>query len=431
MNGTGSPIRAQGQAPKARSRQRFEQKLERIINVATDLINEHGIKGMTLLDVAEAVELNTTSVTYYFRRKEQLAAAVFEQTLERLEAMVADAADRTDPPARVARLLELNICLRAEVIQRRAQPLAKLSDVRTLEASIRLPLVEHYQKIFRSVRAFFGPPQSELHKALLTARTHMLLEVIFWLPAWVDEYALVDFPRLERCAFELLSGGIAQPGAPWRPQIFRNFDDDQGPAAEAGQANFLRAATRLINEIGYRGASVERIAAELNVTKGSFYHHLDAKDDLVVECFRKSFRRVSRVQSLADAAGGDQWLRISSAMATLLDAQFDAQWPLLRTTALQALPPALRSGMVKRSNRMALRFAGTLVDGVSEGSLRPVDPMIASQMIMATLNSACDLRNWASRLPRAHAIALYASTLVDGLFNDRVLKDIAALPIEG
>ncbi|MDN8891457.1 helix-turn-helix domain-containing protein, partial [Staphylococcus aureus] len=59
--------------------------------------------------------------------------------------------------------------------------------------------------------------------------------------------------------------------------------------AGAAQQRFLQAATRLINERGYRGASVERIASELNVTKGSFYHHLEAKDDLVLACFRRSF----------------------------------------------------------------------------------------------------------------------------------------------
>jgi hypothetical protein len=46
-------------------------------------------------------------------------------------------------------------------------------------------------------------------------------------------------------------------------------DEDDGTATRAA---YLRAATRLVNEYGYRGASVDRIAAELRLTKGSFYH---------------------------------------------------------------------------------------------------------------------------------------------------------------
>ena len=58
---------------------------------------------------------------------------------------------------------------------------------------------------------------------------------------------------------------------------------------DAAKESFLMAASRQINEHGYRGASVDRISAALNVTKGAFYHHNEAKDDLVAACFRRSF----------------------------------------------------------------------------------------------------------------------------------------------
>ncbi len=182
---------------------------------------------------------------------------------------------------------------------------------------------------------------------------------------------------------------------------------------------------RLANESGYHGTSVDRIAEKLNVTKGSFYRHIDAKDDLVLECFRRSFKRISAVKTITQNNGGDSWQQISSTLASLLNVQFDTRWPLLRTTALQALPMPLREQAIKRSNRLALRFAGTLSDGISEGSLRAIDPLIASQVIMPMVNSACDLRIWASKLVREEAIALYASTLKDGLFNDQVLDRIS------
>ena len=78
----------------------------------------------------------------------------------------------------------------------------------------------------------------------------------------------------------------------------------------------MLAATRLINELGYRGASVQRIASELNVTKGSFYHHLDAKDDLVIECYKRSFDTIIETQQAGEAAGGDWWHKLSSVIAT-------------------------------------------------------------------------------------------------------------------
>ena len=42
---------------------------------------------------------------------------------------------------------------------------------------------------------------------------------------------------------------------------------------------------------------------------------------------------------------------------------------------------------------------------------------------MATLNAANELLHWASTWPREQAVALYASTLAYGLFDDRALAE--------
>ncbi len=400
---------------------RFERKRELILDAATALINERGVKGMTFVEVAQRVSLNTASVTYYFRLKEQLAAAVFEMTLSRLQAMAREAGEQPDPRSRVARFLTLNFELQARIRRGEERPIAVLSDMRALDEPARGPLTRHYSAIFRSMRDFFGPSDTAIHKALQTARTQALLENVFWLPAWLSRYSLGDYDRVRRRLFEVFDRGLAADGAIWEPPPLDLGPGD--PALDAGRANFLRAATRLISERGYRGASVERIALELKVTKGSFYHHMEAKDDLVLECFARSYERVSQAQRAGDAAGGTQWRRLSAAIAALLDIQFSGDWPLLRTTALQTLPIEVRSEVVERSNRMALRFAGALADGITEGSIRAVDPMIASQAIMATLNAANELHNWASPWSGDQAVALYASTLAFGLFDDRALGD--------
>jgi AcrR family transcriptional regulator len=164
---------------------------------------------------------------------------------------------------------------------------------------------------------------------------------------------------------------------------------------------------------------VQKIASELNVTKGSFYHHLDAKDDLVIECYKRSFDTIIEAQQAGDAAGGDWWHKLSSVIATLLDVQFSQRGPLLRTTALTGLPRPVRTAMIERSDRIARRYAGMLSDGAAEGSIRPLDPMIVAQSLMALQNAAFDMRKWASGMTRERAVAMYASTLCFGMFDDR------------
>lgn len=397
---------------------RFQEKRERILDAATALINRYGVKGMTFVDVAREVDLNTTSVTYYFRKKELLAAEVLSRSLDRLGAIVSLAGAEPSPRARVKQFLRAHIDLHARIRTGEDRPIAILSDIRAMDEPFRTDLNQRYLSIFRELREFFDPARSADERALRTARAHVLIENVFWLQAWLRRYSIGDFERIGARLFEVFDQGVAVPGAAPGLRLLAMQDEEAHPDAEGMPGNFMRAATRLINELGYRGASVERIASEIKVTKGSFYHHLDAKDDLVIAAFRLSYGRVSRVQRAAIEAGGDYASVLMSAIATLLDVQFFSAFPLLRTTALQVLPTDVRDGVLERSNRMARRFAGIMIDGISEGSIRPIDPLIASQAIMASLNGAYELRKWASAQARERAITLYASTLTQGFFAE-------------
>ena len=393
---------------------RFEQKRALVLDAASALINDKGAAGMTLAAVADAVGLNTASVTYYFKRRDDLAVACYHRALERIETMVELASVESTPRARVRHYLALNIDLIRRVRSGEDRPITVLSDIRMMDDPIRVGLSDRYRAIMRRVRAFFGPDHDESIKAVNVARTHVLLENAYWLPVWLGQYSSHDFPRLLDRMMAVFDGGLVPAGAP--APIASPLDITSGDNAAPGQRSFLLAATRLINERGYRGASVERIASELGVTKGSFYHHLEAKDDLVLACFQRSFDTVTRAQRLADDAGGTHLRRLSTAIATLLNIQFSDAGPLLRTSALQALPAEFRVGVINSSDRMARRFAGTISDGIADGSIRAVDPQVAAQMLMPMINSAYELRHWSEQQQSGDALNHYASTLLTGLF---------------
>ncbi len=396
---------------------RFQAKRDAILAAAAEAINDQSAKGMTFADVAARVGLNTTSVTYYFRRKEDLASACFEHTIDQLSAMLEKAMEEATPEDRVARYLAINFQRMARIARGEDTAFAILSDLRAMDEPIKGKLLTGWQRVFRSTRALWGEPADRAAKDLNGARAHVLLENTFWLSIWLTRYDVDEYDRVEARLMDVFRHGLASGRAGWTPRLLEVDDSEQEP----GRAAFLTAATRLINELGYRGASVQRIASELNVTKGSFYHHLDAKDELVTECYRRSFDRIAAAQASAHAAGGTYWQMLENVMATLLDIQFSERGPLLRTTALSGLPPRDRQTMIDRSNRLARRFAGMISDGIAEGSIRAADPLVASQALMAIQNAAFDMRKWASTMPRERAVAMYASTLMFGLFDDRVI----------
>lgn len=396
---------------------RYQAKYERILDAAAALINEHGARGMTFADVAREVGLNTTSVTYYFKRKEFLAAACYNRSIERLEGFIAAAERHETPHERVKAFVDANFDDLLKVRRGEAQPYAILSELRALDEEAQRETQERYRTMLVRLRGLFGPPANARDKAMLTARTNVLLENMFWLPIWMDRYDIPDFDRVKARMFDILANGIAGAGQEWEPHRISldTVIPEAGP--KNSLENFLRAATVLINERGYRGASVERIASELHVTKGSFYHHLDAKDDLVLACFRRSFDIIARSQHAADESKGSCWQHLASSIATPLEVQFSASSPLIHATARQSLPMQLRSLVFDESTRLARRYAGMMMDGIAEGTVRPVDCLIAAQTIMSTLNSAYDVRSWASRHPLETAVSMYAATIAFGLFH--------------
>lgn len=390
---------------------RYEKQRARIVDAAVSLVNDKGVDGMTLQEVAQALDLTTTSVTYYYRYKEQLAAAVFDDTMQRLADMVAEAAREPTPREGVRRYVALFLDQLALSLRGKDRPLAVLSELRTLEDSVRLPLLQRYQSIFQSLRRLFGEPDSFERKQIYSARAQFLNETLFWSALSLRRFPMGNPAAVRRRMLDVLENGIAAPQASWQlRRIAADADDPDDPKQE-----FLRVASRLINDIGYKGASVDRIARELKLTKGSFYHHLEAKDDLILDCFRHDYRRLAEL-SRRIGNGGSVADRVASGYAAALDLQFDGVHPLLRSTALQAMPKAVRQVAAERFERSAFWLSGVLVDGMAEGSIRILDPMAAANVIIATANSAYDMRSWARKQPREEALNIYLRILMRGLF---------------
>ena len=86
--------------PETAATARFAARREAILSAATGILNRQGVKGMTLANVAAEVGLITTSVTYYFRRKEDLAAACFLRGVESFEGLVRESAKAPDARSR-------------------------------------------------------------------------------------------------------------------------------------------------------------------------------------------------------------------------------------------------------------------------------------------------------------------------------------------
>lgn len=405
-------------APQQHSRKqqpsRYERQRERILDAATRVLNQRGIAGMTLQEVAEQLGLKTTAVTYYFRYKEQLIIAVFEDSLRRLNGMIGEAGRADTPRERVSRYLEIWFDHYAAAMRDETRPMAILSELRALEGEAREKLIASYQDIFRAVRALFGPTDTAEQKLKLTVRAQMLNEAIFWSAIWLKQYDIADFDTVRRQFLQILEGGIATEFA---KLDFGNLLVTPTVANTDSYSLFLKVATRTLNEVGYKGTSIDRIAAELNLTKGSFYHHLPTKHDLILQCLHSSYQRLRDLHEQAEDAGYTKWETLIAIITQSLRAQLKGDYPLLRTTAFQALPDNVRQIPYEQSQRITLLFTGLLIDACQEGSTKNINPLIASHIIMSTINSAFDIRSWAAKQAVEDAVGRCLAIITHGIYD--------------
>ncbi|MGP0057766.1 MAG: TetR/AcrR family transcriptional regulator [Beijerinckiaceae bacterium] len=397
--------------------QRFEKKREDILDAAARLFNQKGVKGATLADVAHSVALITNSVTYYYRKKEDLASASFLCTIGVLNGLCEHAGAKADPREKVRAMLRLYADLLAQIARGDHAELVYFNDIRAMRSPHVEVVFNAYTDMFRRMRALLARKGREaVPRTALNARAHVLVSAIHSMRHWIGRYEIEDYPWVADRVADILTHGLGSAKARWSPPPLPC--GKAGDLSEVSAESFLRAANFLINEQGYRGASVEKISARLHVTKGSFYHHNDNKDDLVANCFARSFEVIRRAQNAAATLDADGWTKLTATAAELVRYQLSEQGPLLRSTALSALPESIRHELVATMNRLSLRYTHFIVDGIADGSLRPVDQVITAHLVNSMVDAAAELQRWVPSADSGDAATLFARPLFLGLFAD-------------
>lgn len=392
---------------------RFLEKREAILDAAARLFNRRGIRGTTLSDVAQSVGLVTNSVTYYFRKKDDLALACVLRSVDVFDELLSNAEKARTPELRIAAFVTGFFRLLADVETGARPQFINFSEVNTLSAT-HADVATVYAQMFRRVRGLIGADSRlGLSRPERNARAHLLFSLTQWARVWITRYEVTGYARAAKQVSDIVLRGIGSATARWSPPALPTLATSQ-TADDISPDAFLRVATRLINEQGFRGASVERISAALKVTKGSFYHHNDNKDDLIVACFERGFDVIRRTQSAADQFD-DGWQRLSAAAAALVKYQLSADGPLLRITARSGLPEAAAEQTLRTVSRLSEHFASVVVDGVVDGSVRPIDPAIAAQMISGMINASASIKRWVPEATIGNVADLYARPLFMGM----------------
>lgn len=166
------------------------------------------------------------------------------------------------------------------------------------------------------------------------------------------------------------------------------FHPRQGQAAAnaSTRVEILKSAAIAFRRFGYHGATVEHIAAMLDMKKGNLYYYYRNKEEILLACHQYSLDRLLALLEeieQSDAAPDEKLRRlIVSFVHTILDE--------LHGTALfldlEALSAAHRKLVVSRRDQFDHGMRQVIENGVRSGVFGPIDPKLLSFAILGAVN---------------------------------------------
>jgi len=145
----------------------------------------------------------------------------------------------------------------------------------------------------------------------------------------------------------------------------------------------MRATYCALDQYGYAGLSIQRIADEADLSKSTFYHHYDNKQDLLTSFVDFILTEFKRIFSLT--AGDDPVENLLTYVGLILDpetvgdvaemsptADVLGTYVELRAQAIQN--ESIRQKFTEIDQAFEEQLAAIIRDGIERGDFRDVDP---------------------------------------------------------
>ena len=157
-------------------------------------------------------------------------------------------------------------------------------------------------------------------------------------------------------------------------------------------AEIVRAARRVIGELGFDEASMERIAHEAKVAKGTIYLYFRNKEELLAHVAEHGFRELMERARLATSRARGAEPKLPGLMRAALEhtsenreifraLQERTQYGLQRESALGT--------MLEHNREELLQFTAAIIErGAKSGELRACDSRRAARFLIESMRGA-------------------------------------------
>lgn len=364
-----------------------DARREALLDAAAEEFNARGVSRASLSRIAGALGLSRAAMYYYVRDLDELVFQAYRKSA----AVMADdlmRAGESGPDA----LTRLSAFIRLTLDPQRPVT-AVLSELEFLTGARRAEIARAHAANVDSLRALLraGVDDGSLRPCDDEIIAQTIVGLIAWTPVsagWVEGTSPSYRARTVEALVDLVAHGqAADPGfeldppidiaafAPPPPNPF-----DRAAVAEAKLEHLLLVASQVFNRRGVDGASLDDVVAALGATKGALYHYLDNKTELVVRCQQRAASLYERIADAADRAGRTGLEKALIGLGLLVQAHASGLSPLVQMAGNESLPPTARRALRRRNRALQQRYEGFGRLGLEDGSFRPVDVPVISQL---------------------------------------------------
>lgn len=376
-----------------------EQKRAAILSEAAALFNIHGARATRLSDVADRLDLNQSSLYYYVASKDELIYQTYLESCDTIETMLdeAERAGRTGAE-RIAAFVRAYFRAWQAIANGERPHFAILTEIRGLKPAHREAVAGRYLAMFGRVRDFVeaGRQDGSLRADHALDTALAVFGLVQMTVLWVGKLKAEEYDAAAEAFNDILFNGVAaEPDAVDRLGEAERVPASLAPmlaAPEAKPEAFCIIGSDSFNRKGFRGTSLDEIAKRLAVSKGSFYHHVRDKDDLLRQCFQRSLDLFGRAQARAVKRAGCGLRKLWACTIELFAVQNSDAGPLIRFNLIPSLAPRYQESLREGLARVSDAFGRMIRDGVRDGSVRDVHPLVAEQMLLTAIDISADLR---------------------------------------
>jgi len=153
------------------------------------------------------------------------------------------------------------------------------------------------------------------------------------------------------------------------------------------EEEILAAAGSLFREKGYHATSVRDIAESVGLLKGSLYHYIRSKEELLARLFEGALREtVGELEEIAarDASATERLREMVRAYALSVTANLDSVGIYLREW--RSLPPPELARVRARRRAMRSLFESVIAEGIRKREFVASDAKVAALAILGMVN---------------------------------------------